>query len=197
MRIHTSIVAAIVTLAFAGPAVAGTQTGPYIGTMPTAGSAAVTQTNTQAGATVVSTVHVGTSAISGDCVLTVSDSSRWSYDCPGGGGTVGSNTTAQGVTPAKVPAGSCTLTVAAANFWTYSCPGGTTGMSKGAIPTGCKAMLATGYLWMFSCPSSAFRGSSTTVKAGAKAQAGTTADQPRGCAGTLSDRRLTGLLCIL
>ena len=108
-----------------------------------------------------------------------------------------SNTTAKGITPAKSPAGSCTLSVAAANFWTYSCPGGKTGMSKGAIPTSCKATLATGYLWMFSCPSSAFRGSSTTVKAGSKAQAGTTADQPRGCAGTLSDRRLAGLLCIL
>jgi len=164
VRIHTSIVAAIVTLAFAGPAVAGTQTGPI--------------------------------AIPSGCVLTMSDGYIWGYDCSNAV-TGDSNTTAKGITPAKSPAGSCTLSVAAANFWTYSCPGGKTGMSKGAIPTSCKATLATGYLWMFSCPSSAFRGSSTTVKAGSKAQAGTTADQPRGCAGTLSDRRLAGLLCIL
>jgi hypothetical protein len=195
VRIHTSIVAAIVTLAFAGPAVAGIQSGPYIGTLPTAGSASATQTQTQAGQSFVSSsVHVGTSAISGDCVLTTSDDHLWSYDCPGGG-TVSSNTTAQGVSTA---AGSCTLAVATAHFWTYSCSDGKAGMSKGAIPTSCKSTLHTGYLAIFSCPSSALSSTSTTVKAASpKAKSGTSTGSLRSCAGTLTDRRLSGLLCIL
>jgi len=167
-------VAAIVTLAFAGPAVAGSQTGPYIGTMPTAGSATATQTNSQAGQTFVpTTVYVGTSAISGSCVLTTSDDIFWSYNCPGGGTAVGSSTTAQGVS--KATAASCTL----ADFWTYGCSDGKAGVSKGAIPKS---------------------GTSRRVKAKAassKARAGAAADTPRGCAGTVSDRRLSGLLCIL
>jgi hypothetical protein len=198
VRIHTSIVAAIVTLAFAGPAVAGTQTGPYIGTMPAAGSASATQTHTQAGQTFVSSsVYVGTSAISGSCVLTTSDDQLWSYDCPGGGTAVNSNTTAQGVSTTQTSAGSCTLAVAAAHFWTYSCSDGKAGMSKGAIPKSCKSTLETGYLAIFSCPSSSLGTSPTVKAASSKAQAGTAADTPRGCAGTLSDRRLSGLLCIL
>ena len=164
MRIHTSIVAAIVTLAFAGPAVAATQT--------------------------------GASAIPGGCVQTMSDGYIWGYDCSNAV-TGGSNTTAQGVSTTQAAARSCTLTIATSNFWTYGCPSGKTGMSKGAIPASCKATLATGYLWMFSCPSSAFRGSGTTVKAGSKAQAGSATGTLRSCAGTLSDRRLSGLLCIL
>lgn len=94
MRIHTSIVTAAVTLALAGPAVAGAATMQRHSVVPT----------------VVSTVYLGTSSVPGSCTLTMTAGHVSSFRCPG--------------SLRHADPGSCTLTVAAGRLWTYSCPGG-------------------------------------------------------------------------
>jgi len=222
VRIHTSIVAAIVTLALVGPAVAG----------------AATQKHDEAGQAVVSSVNVGTS-FPGGCALTMTDASHWSYHCSGDTGgsnsavqadaagwtppagctlaltedylwgyscTGDSNATVHAVSAAQAPTVFCTLTMAAQRFWTYSCPRGKSGSapaarsgtSSGAIPQSCKTILETGYLSMFMCPSDSLGRSSQKVQAASTGRrVDTRTVAPRTCEEPLTDRFLSGLLCNL
>lgn len=133
MRIQTAIVASALAVALAVPVAAG----------------AAPPQHQYRSATVVTTVHLGTSAVPGACTMTLTDGHVSSFRCPGS-------------TQSHAGAGRCTLTVAAGPLWTHSCPAGKTGSAvesagRGLIPSSCKAIVDSGYRWVYGCPRGAFR----------------------------------------
>ncbi len=175
MNIHTSLVATAVAVVLAVPAVAG----------------AATPRHHYVPMVVVSPVNPGTSAVSGNCTLTMIDGHPGNFRCPG--------STVRQASPGK-----CTLTVAVGYLWTYSCPSDSTsgsssvvqGASRGAIPRSCTAIVQSGYLWMYSCPRSAFRGTSATAHVAAGKAGSVTGTRGR-CGPPLTDRYLSGQRCAL
>ncbi len=132
MRIHTSIVTAVVTLALAGPAVAGAATMQrpvvpsvvstvYLGTSSVPGSCTLTMT-----AGHVSSFRCPGSlmhADPGSCTLTVAAGRLWTYSCPGG----------SGVSSGAIPA-SCRAIDESGYRWTFSCPRGAFNGSTALAP---------------------------------------------------------------
>jgi hypothetical protein len=135
VRIHTAIVTTAAIVAMAVPAVAGAAP-PEHHYVPTA---------------VVTSVYPGTSAVPGSCTMTLIAGHVSSFRCPGS-------------TQSHANGGRCTLNVAAGYLWTYSCPSGkpggayVQGVSRGAIPSSCRAMVDSGFRWIYSCPRTAFDG---------------------------------------
>jgi hypothetical protein len=135
VRIHTAIVtaAAIVAVAVPAAAWAGAPEHHYVPT------------------TVVTSFYPGTSAVPGNCTMTLIAGHVSSFRCPGG-------------TQSHAIGGRCTLTVAAGYLWTYTCPSGkeggvaALGASTGAIPSSCRPIAESGYRWIYSCPRRAFDG---------------------------------------
>jgi len=163
MRTRTSVITAVVALAFAVPAAAWSATpthhyAPVVITSVNPGTSAVSGgcTVTMVSGHVSSFRCPGSTfkANSARCTLTVATGRFWTYSCPGG---------VSGVSKGEIP-GSCKTTLVTGFVWTFSCPksafGGSTATPVGAgkqggvqaiTPRRCTAPLADGYLEGFGC----------------------------------------------